>query len=320
MFNAFNTKKNVAHVRGGRVYELLAIDVLKNNYSVTINKAFIKRSNILSFIFQNHKKKIIGDICVVDPYLIALGKFNSKKKNIAIIHHIDEDIFNRNLMSKFFYFNLKRNLKKMNAVVVVSEVWKTILSDLGVKNIKVIYNSFDIAKYQFSKEEKESFKKRYNMTNNKPIVYLGPNSSGKGIAEVLDVINQEKYELIATGKTDVENKNVKTFFFSEEEFPLFLSCSDVVLCMSTMAEGWNRIAHEALLSKTPVIGSGSGGMQELLENSEQIIVKDITALNKKIDYCLENSDQYVASGYKSACKFDLNYFKSNWNQLIEELV
>lgn len=320
MYNAFISKKDVVHIRGGRVYELLAIDALKKNYNVTINKALIKQSNIMRYVFQNHKSKIKGDICVIDPYLIALGKFKTGKKNIAIIHHIDEHLFNKNVWSKLFYFNLKRNLKKMNAVVVVSEVWKTALNDLGIKNVQVIYNAFDTKNYEFSEQEKDAFKGKYNLKGAKSIVYLGPNSSGKGVDEVLNVIEQEKYELIATGKEDVNNNNIKTFFFSEEEFPLFLACCDLVLCMSTITEGWNRIAHEALLSKTPVIGSGAGGMQELLEKSGQIIIKDLAELNDAIEDCLKNGSQNIDEGYQYASQFDLDYFKSSWNTLIEELV
>jgi glycosyltransferase involved in cell wall biosynthesis len=317
MFNAFNSKIKSTHVRGGRVYELLAIAALKNSYVVSINEFFIKRSNILDYFFQNHKSKIIGDICVVDPYIVALGKFNSKKKNIAIIHHLDLDLFSKNILSKFFYYNLTRNLKKMDSVVVVSELWKSYLNKIGVKQIKVIYNAFDIKSYVFSKEDKDSFKKKYQLIEGKPIVFLGPNSHGKGVNEILNVIDEQKYELIATGKVAVENKNVKTFFFSEEEFPLFLACCDVVLCMSTMTEGWNRIAHEALLAKTPVIGSGTGGMQELLEKSGQIIVKEFDLLNENIERCLKNSDYYITSGYNYTSKFDLDYFQSCWDALIE---
>ncbi|MFT4802189.1 MAG: glycosyltransferase involved in cell wall biosynthesis [Flavobacteriaceae bacterium] len=320
MYNAFISKKDVVHIRGGRVYELLAIDALKNTYNVTINKALIMESNVIRYVYQNHKSKIKGDICVVDPYLIALGKFKTGKKNIAVIHHIDEHLFNENIWSKLFYFNLKRNLKKMNAVVVVSEVWKTALNDLGIKNVKVIYNSFDTKNYEFSKEEKQAFIKKYNLNSAKPIVYLGPNMSEKGIDKVLSVIEQEKYELISTGKVDVYNKNVKTFFFSDNEFRLFLSCCDVVLCMSKMTEGWNRIAHESLLSKTPVIGSGTGGMKELLEKSGQIIVKDVNGLNHIIDDCLQHSSKYIETGYQYVSKFDLEYFKSSWNTLITELI
>ena len=56
---------------------------------------------------------------------------------------------------------------------------------------------------------------------------------------------------------------------------MLLSCCDIVISFSEFPEGWNRVAHEALLTKTPVIGSGQGGMNELLNKSGQIICRDI---------------------------------------------
>lgn len=320
MYDAFHSKSKSIEVRGGRIYELMAIGILKKSYNVTINKAFVKTTNILKYRFQNQKSHLKADVCVLDPYIIALGKFSSKTKNVAVIHHINESLISNKIVSKLFYFNLNRNLKKMDAVIVVSKVWKTLLNNNGVKNIKVIYNAFDIKNYKFSKQQQDVFKEKYSLDNSKPIVYLGPNSFGKGINDILKVIDLNKYNLVATGKTEVKHEKVKTFFFTEDEFPLFLSCCDVVLCMSTMIEGWNRIAHESLLAKTPVIGSGSGGMQELLENAEQIIVKDIHNLNEQIEYVLENSNQFITSGYNYTCKFDLEYFNLSWKGLINELV
>ena len=69
-----------------------------------------------------------------------------------------------------------------------------------------------------------------------------------------------------------------------------------------------------------MIGSGTGGMQELLEKSRQIIIKDLTALNDAIQDCLKNGSQNIDEGYQYAIQFDLDYFKSSWNTLIEELV
>lgn len=319
MYNAFHSKDKPTEVRGGRIYELMAIKVLQNDFAVSINKAFIKTNNIIKYSLQRQSNHVKADVCVVDPYIIALGKFSSKAKNIAVIHHINESLIGNKIVSKLFYLNLYKNLKKMDAVIVVSEVWKNQLNKLGVENVKIIYNAFNVKDYEFSVQQQNAFKKKYNLSGTKPIVYLGPNSFGKGIRNVLNVINVNKYELLATGKTEVNHESVKTFFFSEEEFPLFLSCCDVVLCMSTMIEGWNRIAHEALLAKTPVIGSGSGGMLELLEKSNQVIVKDITILNDKIEYVINNSNQFVNSGHTYASKFDLNYFKLSWHTLIEEI-
>lgn len=319
MFYAYNLKINIHHLRGGRLYELMAIEVLKDDYNISINKKFIKKSNIISYVLSTSKSHIKEDICVIDPYLIALGKFNSNKKNVAIIHHIDEHLANKNLFTKLFHFNLKRNLKKINSIVVVSEVWKKKLNELGIQNVNVIYNSFNVIDYTFSETQKNLFKKKYKINNEKPIIYIGPNRPQKGIEEVLKVIDTNNFSLIATGKKPVNHKNVQTHFFSDKEFRLFLSCCDIVLCMSTMVEGWNRIAHEALLTKTPVIGSGLGGMKELLEKSDQIILKNINDLNQSISNCLVNKKKYEINGFNFVSKFDLNYFETSWKKLINDL-
>ncbi len=306
-------------VRGGRLYEIQAIELLKKSYKISLNPYYVKRNNFFEYVLFNHKSKIQGDICVLDPYIIALGKFDSKRKNIAIIHHIDEKSLGNVIVSKLFYNNLFRNLKKMDAVVTVSEVWKNELESKGVKNIKVIYNAFDTSKYVFSEAERMIFKERYGFTTGKPLIYIGPNSRGKGVDEVLNVIKGD-YHLVVTGNTKHPNPMVKTHFFEDDEFRLFLASCDLVLCMSTMPEGWNRIAHEALLAKTPVIGSGSGGMMELLEKGGQPIVTDLDNLNKVVEAVLLNPDYYKKTGFTFASKYDLTYFTANWNSLINALL
>ena len=63
-----------------------------------------------------------------------------------------------------------------------------------------------------------------------------------------------------------------------------LKASWVVLTMSKFKEGWCRTAHEAMLLKTPVIGSGTGGMRELLENGKQIVCPEFDNLREKVKY------------------------------------
>ncbi len=305
-------------IRGGRLYEIEAINVLKSKYEVNINKAYIKRSNIIKYILKNHKKKIEADICVLDPYVLALGKFDLRKKNIAIIHHIDEVIFKKNIVSKFFYKNLIKNLRKMDAVVVVSEVWKSFLQKKRIKNIHVIYNAFNVEKYNFSSNQISEFKTKYSLDLDKLLVYLGPLTNGKGVAEVFKVIDKEKFQIIATSKT-LKHANINTLYFSDVEFPLFLASCDVVLCMSSVPEGWNRIAHESLLVKTPVIGSGSGGMGELLLKSGQIVLSNLSNLNSQVEICIKNNSYYGNLGWKYVSQWDVAYFDNQWKKLIDQL-
>jgi glycosyltransferase involved in cell wall biosynthesis len=310
--------KTDKQIRGGRTYEIDAINTLKRIYTVTINRDFIKRSNIIKYVLKKHKHKIKGDICVLDPYVVALGKFDKRKKNIVIIHHIDEKIYNKNLGYKLFYRNLIRNLKKMDVVVVVSEVWKSFLQKKGIKNVRVIYNAFNVDKYNYTAAQIVKFKSKYNLDSGKPLIYLGQLANGKGVEEVYEVIDKKKFQVIVTSKSS-KNSNITTHYFSDVEFPLFLACCDVVLCMSSMPEGWNRIAHEALLTKTPVIGSGSGGMRELLQKSGQLILNYLSDLNNQLDTCIKNSSNYGDLGWEYVSQFDMAYFDKSWKALIGQL-
>ena len=41
----------------------------------------------------------------------------------------------------------------------------------------------------------------------------------------------------------------------------------LAIAMSTFKEGWCRVLHEAAIHGTPILGSGLGGMRELLQLS-----------------------------------------------------
>lgn len=305
---------------GGRLYEIQAMKALKKTYNVDINSSFVKQENAIRYFFKNHTKTINADVCVLDPYVLAFGKFSTSKKNIAIVHHIDESIFQNNALGSVFFKRMISNLKKVDVVVVVAEHWKQYLKDKGVDNIEIIYNSYDLNKFQFGEEKIESLKSSLNFNNDKPIVYLGKLGSGKGVKEVLNSIDSEKYNLVVTGKEALGSDVISTRYFSEDEFPVFLSLCNVVLSMSTMQEGWNRIAHESLLVKTPVIGSGTGGMKELLTKSGQTILTDLNNLDSSIQNCLKNKESYGNLGYEYVSQFDLNYFENSWKDLIEKLI
>ena len=317
MFKYYKGKRDF-HLKGGRLYEMEILSALQNHYEVSINPNFIKKETTLNYVFKSHKKHIKGDVCILDPYVIAFGKFNKQKKNIAIVHHIDEAKAS-SFFGKIFINQTLRNLKKVDKVVVVSKYWEDYLLKRKIKNIEVVYNSFDVKNYDFNKEEINNFKERKNLPFNKPIIYLGQNSSGKGVERIMDYINFNKYHLIVTGKNKYPSKYVNTMYFENNEFPLFLACCDVVLTMSTMTEGWNRTAHEAILAGTPVIGSGSGGMSELLEMTNQTILYDLNSLDSELEKNLHKDKKELIESKNHLSKFNKEYFSSTWKRIIAEI-
>ncbi|HAP3189761.1 TPA: glycosyltransferase, partial [Escherichia coli] len=101
---------------------------------------------------------------------------------------------------------------------------------------------------------------------------------------------------------------------SYPDYLKLLSDMDVCITYSRFREGWCRTAHEALILGTKVIGSGYGGMGELLKGSSQPIASDYLSLK----IALENYDLFeIDSDYVTS--FDFERFKKSWSELVEKL-
>ena len=88
--------------------------------------------------------------------------------------------------------------------------------------------------------------------------------------------------------------------------------------MPLIEEGWSRVAHEAMLCKTPVIGSGTGGMRELLEGGNQIICNNLKNIPEAVKEVIKHKKKYGSDGYDFVNRFDTCYFYKEWNDLYEK--
>ena len=74
-----------------------------------------------------------------------------------------------------------------------------------------------------------------------------------------------------------------------EEYNVLLKNAKATICMSEFKEGWCRVLHEAAIHGTPILGSGLGGMKELLEiggfaaSTTEILEEDLKTRTKE-DY------------------------------------
>ena len=60
-------------------------------------------------------------------------------------------------------------------------------------------------------------------------------------------------------------KDIQLINVTFEEYNVLLKNAKGTICMSEFKEGWCRVLHEAAIHGTPILGSGLGGMKELLE-------------------------------------------------------
>lgn len=250
--------------------------------------------------------------------ILTMPYDRTKGKNIVLIHHIDHSFQSPYLrpsfliLEKIFY----HHLKKVDGIVTVSKYWQNHFLEKGYPKVHLIYNAFDIGQFQFEDEEIFEFKRKFQLEG-KPIVYLGNCKQIKGVVEAYHHLRGLKVYLVTSGQQEVKifapNLNL-----SYREYLLLLKSSSVVITMSKFKEGWNRTAHEAMLCKTPVVGSGLGGMTELLEGGKQIICKDFRDLKDRTIYAIEHPELGV-KGYEFAKQFTVERFNEAWLNLVKNI-
>jgi len=316
---------------GGIIYNDKAKDILSKDFNlepIDLEAKYFKKIRYLkipeSFVYLL-KLKGQKDLWVRDFYsTITLPLDKTKGKNLALIHHLDFLSFPLiarlflNLMNKLFFY---RNLRKVDTIVTVSEYWKNHFLERGFKNVYKIYNGFNLVNFDISDKNVLDFKQKYNLLD-KPIIYLGNCQKAKGVVESYKALKDLNVHLVTSAKRQVKIPALN-FYLDYKEYLKLLKASSIVLTMSKFKEGWCRTTHEAMLLKTPVIGSGLGGMKELLEGGNQIVCKDFKSLKEKVKYLLEHPEireKMGENGYNFAKNFTLEKFEKEWEALINKII
>jgi len=315
---------------GGKVYKRMIEEVLSKDFEIKTINAEVKNKTKFKFLkvplvaWNLFKTRKIKDSDLVVRDFESSLFFNKKPtKNIAILHHLDYSFASSYIKLATFFLTpiIFHNLRKFKAIVVVSKYWENYFKERGYKNVYLIYNAFNLSKFNFSPEEVEQFKKEHNLLG-KPILYLGNCQKAKGVGESYEVLKDLDVFLITSGEPFVKIP-ARNLEISYPDYLKLLKASSVVLTMSKFKEGWCRTAHEAMLLKTPVIGSGLGGMRELLEGGKQIICEDFDSLREKVEYllnCPEVRKKMGENGYNFAKNFTLERFKKDWQELINKVI
>ncbi|MFZ7114095.1 MAG: glycosyltransferase family 4 protein [Bacteroidota bacterium] len=309
-------------INGGNAYDVQSALALAKDFKVVIDPVTIRKNeSVFSYWKRMRSYTPKADLLIMEPYPVVFGKRKSSQLSIAVIHHIDHLLARKSIYHRWYFYNLLRKVKKCNAIVTVSEHWKKYFEEKGCRNVSVIYNSFNPGLYGKSEEDEVSFRQKNGIPVDKKIVYIGNAIREKGVVEVYDALKNSGFHLVMTGpRNRVPELNVQYLNLKRTEYLQLLTFSSVVVCFSLMEEGWNRIAHESLLSHTPVVGKESGGMTELLSNAGQIVVRDKSEIRDAVDKAIANRAQLAETGFKYVRQFDLEYFEKAWKDIIRSVI
>jgi len=309
-------------VYGGTIYEKMAQTILSKCYDLEIINVGVE--NFEKYMYP----RVFLRLCRLGgekgiwvrnlDATVTMPFDGTKGKNIVLIFHIDYSMQPAYLKppSVMLEKNFYRNLRKVDAIITISKYWQNHFLERGYPIVYLIYCGFDVDRFHFSEEDILDFKKRFRLEQ-RPIVYLGNCQRIKGVVEAYECLKNLKVHLVTSGRREVDipplNLNL-----SYRDYLLLLRAASVVVAMSRFKEGWNRTAHEAMLSKTPVIGSGLGGMGELLEGGQQIICKDFESLKENVCFALDHPE-LGERGYEFAKQFTVKRFNEGWLDVIDRV-
>lgn len=230
-------------------------------------------------------------------------------KQVVIGYHYDT-AFCRPLVKIHHNLGLRtmiRAQKNIHKLIVIAQYWRDFYAGLGFKSIELLYCGFNPSEFHIAETEVEAFKDQHGLQGKK-VVYIGNAQRKKGADLVYEALKDSDYFLVTSGNKDIDlpvlNLNLK-----HRDYLCLLKAAGLVVTYSQFKEGWNRVAHEAMLLKTPVIGSGAGGMGELLKGGGQGICTTPYDLKKEVDRRFGNAD-LGAQGYEYAKEFTMERFKT----------
>lgn len=311
---------------GGNAYERMVVEVLSSELQVSRITLDFRRWGALKHIaapavlagVRRKLKRLPAQSLVIKTFLAGLLE-TEEMPTILMLHHIGSTVTS---LYSAVEQRILRRLSKFAAVVVVSEYWRQYLIDRGLKNVYTIYNAFKLDEFAIGPAEVQDFRQRHNLTG-KPIIYLGNYGPGKGVEEAFHALSNMDVHLVSSGvAARPRHQSVSVLSLARRDYLCLLSASTLAVTMSQFPEGWCRTAHEAMLCGTPVLGSGQGGMGELLTGGGQIVCRDLRSLRESAEMLLgsaEAREDLARRGCHFARQFTFEKFQADWLDLVNEV-
>lgn len=316
-------------IGGGLQYRRFLLEVLQRHHKVDLSHVAVPEAG--SFLGKMREKILLArrlqqvagtrDAWIRDFRELAfLGANRTRGRQIALLHHIDSRYMPNRLYNELCDRVAIRRLRSMDTVVTVSRHWQERVRGYGARDVRVIYNA--IAAEAFvppSAAELQAFRRKYGL-GRQPLIYIGNCRAEKGADRAVELLRDEGYQLVTSGpcRLSLDCPNLELPY---DQYVCLLWAADVALLLSRFAEGWCISAHEAMMCRTPVIGSGRGGMRELLEGGGQIVTEDAAQIRAAVRGLVADRARNAALGEQGRCfaaQFTRQRFAQDWLALLAE--
>ena len=267
-------------------------DLLKQNYiNLSVKKLFFEsRSNKYLKNFLNYEEEKKSDIIEVHNRPRYINKLYKYNKNLVLYYHNDPLA-----LKESETVNDRLNLIKKTKKIIFISKWVKKRFMIGLRNIKLSSNQFEIIQHCTSK-------KKINIKNKKKIIlFVGRLNKSKGYdvfgKSVINILNNFKdWKSIVIGdepreKIFFKHKNLKVLGFqNHSNVSKWFVKSDICVVCSRWEEPFGRTALEASSSGCAVIITNRGGLIEASPKSLKIKSLTVKNLENTIKKLVKNEN------------------------------
>lgn len=210
---------------------------------------------------------------------------------------------------------------------------------------RVIYNGFELEKYQTKLNHLKVLKQKWGLTNKFIVGHFSRISPWKGQHLLIEALQHcpEHVTAIFVGEAlfgehaYVEQLHQQVaqlglqqrvqFLGFRSDIPKIMGICDLIAHTSTAPEPFGRVVVEAMLCGKPVVAAAAGGVIELIEHGKTgWLVKpgDVIELANTINSCAQNwaSSQTIAqtANRQASMRFHLSVTNRQISQLLNKLI
>ena len=300
--------------------------------------------NTLSLSIKN-RAVINAHWIVPQGFIAVLVKHFTGARVVVTVHGGDIFSLNHSLIRKIKLFTLK----KADVVVVNSTSTKKACQEIYKREYEIIPMGVDTEK--FSKPDikaVEIIKKKYKLKSF-TVIFIGRLSEEKGVIFLIDALEKLKEEgkefkalIVGDGseknrlrkaieEKGLQSKVIMTGWIDSEEISSYYACSSVFVGPSIVSKtGWREafglVFAESLASGTPVIGTKTGGIQDIVVNGVNgylVNEKDADAIFERLNELMEKPEllrSMQSNASKSVDKFSWKYTVKNYLKVFNSLL
>lgn len=279
-----------------------------------------------------HRSGAIVVLTAHDCMLFHYGKFMEfyDPNDISIRNEYDYRISPLYQLRTFKWrYNPQRNfmiryyLRYVHRICAVSNELKKALKANYIKDVAVVHNAIDLARWKIDPTKVQAFENEYGLNGFKRVLFVGRLTKAKGgeqliqamalvktkIANLALIIAGQKDEYTESLAREAEGNGIKvvmTGWLGHDDLPTAYGASDLVAFPSICFDTFGMVNLEAMASRKPVISTCFGGSKEIIiDGASGYIVNpyDINKFSERIATLLndeEMSKRFGDAGFDRA--------------------